>query len=427
MLATTGVLAAACGPAGGGQGAALVTRSEPATVQFWFNWGGWQTEGMQKVNDAFEQQAPEITIEMTPLRGQEKFDKIVAAVTAGTPPDVVNLGGSRLIQFARRNIVQSLNDRIARSKVARKDKFYPAQWEAASWEGKIYGIPALEHGPSPFFYWNKAHFQEEGFPPDRAPKHLDEVQAYAEQLTEQQGPGGQIVQLGFDPRADVGNGLLGYWANAYDVTWYDPQAHKVNLVQPGLVAAVEYISAIYQRLTPQAIQAFRKQYPKWNSAKSGFAQDVASMKVSSYTSAGVLAKNAPDLRLGIGWAPPTPAKQRTFVRVGGSWCICLAAGAPAADAAFRFIEYVTTPPAAQIILDHIGWIDYNKEVAEQLNVEQVPNLRFVLDAPKKAQKLLAPVVLPIETTAVNDGLDRVLAGQQSARDMLQQVERELQA
>jgi maltose-binding protein MalE len=150
------------------------------------------------------------------------------------------------------------------------------------------------------------------------------------------------------------------------------------------------------------------------------------MKVSSYVSTGTLANNAPDVPLGIGWAPPAPAHQRTFVRVGGAWCDCLAAGAPQPDAAFRFMEYVTTAAANQIILDQIGWIGYNKEVAQQLDVERVPNLRFVLDAPQKAQKVLAPVILPFESTADGDGMERVIAGQQSAREMLQQVTHELQ-
>jgi multiple sugar transport system substrate-binding protein len=397
---------------------------EPATIQFWPTWAGqWQVEGMSRVIEAFQAQHPQLTVELTPFGGQ--FDKILTAIAGGTPPDVVTLSGSTVIQFGRRGAVQPLNERLARSAVVRMELFYPAQWEAASWEGKIYGIPAWEHGPSPFLFWNTQHFAERGLAPEQPPATLAEAAAYAERLTVL-SPDGQITRLGWEPLTEAGDSLLGYWANAYEVSWYDPQARRVNLVQPGLLAALEYLTMVYQRLrlTPERIQDFRRQYPRWNAPQAGMAQGAESMKVSSYVSAGTLARNAPQQPIAIGWAPAH--RPRTFVTLGGGWRVSLVSGAAQPEASFRFMEWLTTPEANQRILDEIGWIGYNKAVATGLRIDRVPNLRFVLDAPRLAQQVLAPVILPVETEAVNAGVQRVLAGQQGAREMLQEATHQLQ-
>lgn len=417
-----GVFAAACGQ-GGARSPQTAQALAPATIQFWPTWAGqFQVDGMTRVYQAFMQEVPQVTVEMTPFQGQ--FDKVITAVAAGTAPDVVTVSGSNVVQFGRRSIIQPLDTRMASSRIARKDKFLPAQMEAASWQGKVFGIPAWEHGPTPFLFWNQAHFAEKGLPVDRAPATLEEARLYAERLTEQV-PGGPITRLGWEPLTEAGGALLGYWARAYNVTWYDPKTNKLDLLQPGLVSAVEYISGIHRKLTPQAIQEFRRQYPRWNGPNAGMAQGAESMKVSSYVSTGTLANNAPNQRIAIGWAPAVTPRQ--FTQLGGAWTVTLPVGALHPEAAFRFMEYLTTPEANQLILDHIGWIGYNKEVAQKLDIGKVPNLRFVLDAPSAAKEVTAPVILPVPTDAVGTGMQRVIEGQISAREMLQEAQRLIQA
>ena len=60
---------------------------------------------------------------------------------------------------------------------------------------------------------------------------------------------------------EAGAGLLGYWSDAYGVTWYDARTQKLNLVQPGLVAAVEYIAGLYKLAGPGNIAEYRKSTP----------------------------------------------------------------------------------------------------------------------------------------------------------------------
>jgi ABC-type glycerol-3-phosphate transport system substrate-binding protein len=324
--------------------------------------------------------------------------------------------------FARQGLVQALDSRLAKSQL--KELFYPAQWETATWNGKSFGVPARAHHPDPFLYWNQAHFEEAGFPADKPPTTLEETRRYADRLIKIDAAG-QITRLGFDPFIESASNLLNYWSWAYNVTWYDAKSSRINLVQPGLVAAVEYIASIYRTIGPDRMADYRKRFGSYNSPNAAMPSGVESMKVSSGVSAGTLANNAPQVRVGIGWAPAEQA--RRFISVGGGHFNCLSTNAPHADAAWKFIEWLTSPRANQMMLDEIGWIAYNKELLKGLDLKRMPNLRFVLDAPAQAQQVLAPVVLPINTDVVGAGVQRVIRGEQAAREMLADVTRALQA
>jgi ABC-type glycerol-3-phosphate transport system substrate-binding protein len=286
----------------------------------------------------------------------------------------------------------------------------------------VYGVPAWDHHPNPYLFWNQAHFEEVGQPADKPPATLDEARRLAEKMTKV-GPDG-INRLGFDPIAESGNGLLGFWANAYSVTWYDSKTRKLNLVQPGLVSALEYISGLYKIYTPEAVQAYRQKFPTFNSPNAGMPQGMESMKVSSGVSTGTLANNAPQIRVGIGWAPQE--KARKTIQVGGGHFNCMSTGAPNADAAWRFVEWLTTPTANQLLMESVGWIAYNKDLGKSLDLKKFPNMRFVLDAPAKADQVTAPVVLPISLVPMEAGVQRVIKGQQGPREMLADVQKQLQ-
>jgi multiple sugar transport system substrate-binding protein len=305
---SAGALAACGGAASQAGGTTPAQSARPATVQFWTNWGNqFQVDGQTRVNQAFTSQvAPEVTVELTHFGAN--MDKLIAAVAGGTAPDVTTFSGSAVTQMARRSTIQPLDEHIGRSRIARRDKFYPAQLEAASYNGKVYALPAWEHGPGAFLFWNRQHFQEKGLDSARPPATLAELRQAAERLHEP-APGQAITRLGWQPLAESGESLLNYWANAYNVTWYDAKNRKISLVQPGLVAAVELIAAVTQRIGPANLAEFRKQYPMWNAANGASAQGAESMKISSYVSAGVLFKDAPALRLGIGWAPGEKAQK----------------------------------------------------------------------------------------------------------------------
>lgn len=419
-----GAALAACTPRSDAPGSAsLQAQRQPVTLLFWPRWNAqFQLDGLKKLLAAYQEQAPEVTVEMTPHGAQ--YEKIIAAVSGGSAPDVVTVNEGVIGHFALRKVIRPSDALLSRSKTAGKEVFFPAQLEAASWNGQAYGLPAFDNGPSPFLFWNEALFKEAGLDARRAPANLDQARVQAEKLTHR-SPEGGIARLGFDPLAEAAADVLSYWAAAFDVTWYDAKNRKISLDQPGLLEAVEYVSDLYRRLDPTAVQAFRQHFPQWNGAQSGMAQGMEAMKVSTYVSAGTLANNAPAVPVAVRWAPTKAGKP--YVTIGVGHYVSVPSGAPQADAVLRFVEFAVSPEANQIIFDTIGWLGFNREVAKSLKPGKVDNLRFILDVPAAAQRVRGEISLPISTAPVNEGLRAVAAGQVSARAMLQETGRRLQS
>jgi multiple sugar transport system substrate-binding protein len=72
-------------------------------------------------------------------------------------------------RFALRKAVQPLDGLLARSKIAGRSVFVPAQLETATWNGQVYGLPAFDNGPSPFLFWNPPLLQDGGLDAGRPP------------------------------------------------------------------------------------------------------------------------------------------------------------------------------------------------------------------------------------------------------------------
>ena len=163
----------------------------------------------------------------------------------------------------------------------------------------------------------------------------------------------------------------------------------------------------------------------WNAPNGGTAQGVEAMKLSSYVSIGTLANNAPKQQLGVSWTP-LPNGSSSFLSIGG-WYNCMPVGAAQPDAGFHLIEYLTTGPALQQIFDGIGWLAYNHNIAQTLKTDHAPNIRFALSAPAQAKRLLEPIILPVPTTILTNGVSDVIAGKVAPATMLQQATQQLQA
>src|SRR5437763_1010817 len=85
-----GAALAACGtssaPNGGAAPPAKVT--QPAALVYWTNLGGADGSRMKELTEQFQKETPLVTVDqiqgITPY-----FDKVLASVAGGTPPDVL--------------------------------------------------------------------------------------------------------------------------------------------------------------------------------------------------------------------------------------------------------------------------------------------------------------------------------------------------
>jgi len=102
------------------------------TVVFWqFS----PTAAIQPILTRFEAQNPDLHVQVEQLTWQSGREKIVAAIAAGQPPDLCELGSTFLPGLVADSTLRDLTDSVADLRPSL------VAWDVASYKGHAYGIP----------------------------------------------------------------------------------------------------------------------------------------------------------------------------------------------------------------------------------------------------------------------------------------------
>jgi putative chitobiose transport system substrate-binding protein len=108
-------------------------------VEFWtMQLQPQYTDYFNQLIHRFEQANPAIHVRWVDVPWAGMESKILTAVVAKTPPDVVNLNPNFAAQLAERGAWLNLDDRIP---AAVRQQYLPKIWQASTLDGKSFGIP----------------------------------------------------------------------------------------------------------------------------------------------------------------------------------------------------------------------------------------------------------------------------------------------
>ncbi len=113
--------------------------SEVTNIEFWtMQLQPQLTNYFQSLITSFESQNPSIKVKWVDVPWSAMENKILTAVSAKTPPDVVNLNPDFTSQLAGRNAWLDLDEKVP-SEV--RSSYLPNIWQASTLNGKSFGIP----------------------------------------------------------------------------------------------------------------------------------------------------------------------------------------------------------------------------------------------------------------------------------------------
>ncbi|MBK1990745.1 sugar ABC transporter substrate-binding protein [Sphaerospermopsis aphanizomenoides BCCUSP55] len=113
--------------------------SEAASIEFWTMQLQPQfTNYFQSLITTFESQNPSIKVKWVDVPWAAMENKILTAVSAKTPPDVVNLNPDFASQLAGRNAWLDLDAKVPSEA---RSSYLPNIWQASTLNGKSFGIP----------------------------------------------------------------------------------------------------------------------------------------------------------------------------------------------------------------------------------------------------------------------------------------------
>ncbi|MGP9538774.1 sugar ABC transporter substrate-binding protein [Brachybacterium sp. AOP43-C2-M15] len=96
---------------------------------------GAEGEALPELLAGFEEENPDVTLEVSPVPWDSAHDKFTSAIAAGTAPDVAQVGSTWMAEFVSLDALEPTPDSIA------TDDYFPGALESVTVDDTVYGVP----------------------------------------------------------------------------------------------------------------------------------------------------------------------------------------------------------------------------------------------------------------------------------------------
>lgn len=318
---------------------------EPVKLTFWNNWDNVNMEVMKEIVATFNEEHPDIQVESVFQPYADMMTLLQTSIAGGSVPDVAAVDLIFLPQLVATGGVEPLDGYIAADTTVNIDDFYPrlAQYDVI--DGMRYALPVSTNNMQ--VIWNKDLFAKAGLDPNTPPKTWDEMQAMAEQC---QDPANGVVGFEFYTQP-VGEGItwqFQVWLWAAGGQFLNEDNTKAAFNTPEGLNALTYVSDM--------LQGNGAQPAPWGL----FGEQKACMQLDGSWLFGYR-KDAP-FDWGIALVP-APEGGESATNVGGEHAFIFA-GSPNKEAAWEFVQYITSPEVQLLWNQQTGFLPVRQSVAE---------------------------------------------------------------
>jgi multiple sugar transport system substrate-binding protein len=312
--------------------------SEGGEGEIVFSWIPEQTGTLEKMIQRYNQENKDgVTVKFRemPTDSTQHFDKLRTEFQAGS--DNIDVIGGDVIwpaQFAAPGYYLDLSDRFTEEM---RDEYLEAPLTANTFENKVYGVPW--YTDSGMLYHRKDLLEKAGF--SEPPTTWDELTEQAQKIRKDAGTRHGFVFQGAEYEGGVCNGLEYIWTHGGDaLDSNDPT--KVIVESPESLRGLETQRALIESgVAPQSVGSYKEQ-----EAQAAFLNgDSVFMRNWPYIYG--LATDSEESkveqsRVGVSALPSGADNGKTYSALGG-WNFSINANSRNPDAAWSFIQYMTSP------------------------------------------------------------------------------------
>ena len=385
-------------------------------LNLWTTWGDKDQVAEQAMANSFARTQSNVTVKVATVPDGDKF---TTAMASGNPPDMIQTwNAAEVATWATSGGVVQMNSYIGAGKLD-LTKLDPAGLAAGQLFGKQYGMPMLVY-TNTLLFWNKSIFQDVGLDPNTPPATWQDLNTYAEKITQKQGD--TYTRMGFVP--SYGQDGIGNIMWSFGGQLYSSDGKQVTPDNAGVVKAVEFTRQQFVQFGGQpAIAAFSKGFGK--NEKDAFYIGQIGMVVSGEWVPTFITKYKPDLSYGIGFLPyDASAPQAKNSGNIGTNLIVLPKDAKHQQQAWDFIAYANTPEPDLALATALGNTPQVLAAATSMETAAAtPQLKFIFQA-HQSRNMHATPINPISSQynkAFNTAVGNVLAGKADAPSALAQV------
>lgn len=335
-------------------------------------------EVLKEIVAEFEEQNPDIAIELDEVPNADILTKLTAYAEANDLPDIID-GQFGLASFINLDAALDITDRVDAENL--RDSFIPVALQAGmDSEGRILGLPFYTGTDA--LYYRIDHFEEAGLDPNSPPRTWDELTEAATALTnpragrygfgmygkthtvrcihfmQNNGPDGEMLRLNRD---------TGIWT--------------ILVNSPESIEAIEYMVSLareHQVVPPNVVEM---DYPANVAAFSG--GNISMLTTGPWGAQTFIATN-PEIegRFAVG-LHPTPTGETPILRQG-SLIYAIGRTSEHPDEAFRFLR----------------WFTHDRQPYFAANAKYGPTTLAALEDPAIAEDPFLAVFLEQSTSAV---------------------------
>jgi multiple sugar transport system substrate-binding protein len=202
VMAMFGLLMPAC-TGGGDEGCTEDPANGQFCLTFWHGYTDYEKDWLNTALDEWNAENPKIHIDPLYVNNDTALQKLTVALQGGEPPDITYQYGSSLAEVADAPGLVDLSDWVNQPNV-NWDDFIPGARSAATFEGKVLGVPALVDNLA--IVYNKTLFDDAGLDYPSPDWTWDDLRAAAKALTDP-----AAKQFGFAYPMDASEDSVWHW------------------------------------------------------------------------------------------------------------------------------------------------------------------------------------------------------------------------
>jgi multiple sugar transport system substrate-binding protein len=347
VLLACALAAGAAGMAGCGSSG---TASGATTLTLWAR--SDESAFISAVVGAFNRSHPQIHIKLTIIPVNNFVQKFGIAVAGGSGPDLASIDVAYMPLFAESGVLSDLTSRAHH--LSYFGQFDRSHINNSTYRGRLYGLPFS--GDASVLFYNTALFRDAGINPNDPPRTWAQIEKDAERVTAT-GHG----RTGFYFSGDCGGCavftfLPFIWASGGNILAGSPTSQRPTLIEPQVAAALRFYHSLWTHHLVSTASPSDSGSTQFTPFESG--------KVAMFATGGfgvqTLQQDAPHVPLA---ATPLPGENGGSASFAGGDAIAIAKGSHHQQAAWQFIEWVTSAAVQQRYFGNVGVIPIRRDVA----------------------------------------------------------------
>ncbi|MFC7321690.1 sugar ABC transporter substrate-binding protein [Halobacillus campisalis] len=288
------------------------------TVTVWAM--GEEGKMLKEFSEGFEEDHPELTVDVQAIPWDTAHDKLLTAVASGNGPDVVQLGTTWVPEFAEAGALMDLSEYEEDYPSFAKENYFEGSASTMEYDDQLVGIPW--YVDTRVMYYRTDVLEEAGY--EEAPQTWDELKEAAQTLSDR---GEDSYGLDID-RNDQITPFIFAWQNGYEANL---EENELNFDTPEFKEAIEYYTSYFDEGLSQKQEGV--------DIVQAFKEGTKPMFFSGPWMINIINDQAPDIE--GDWATAVMPTEETNTSSMGGANLSVFKDAENVDGALEYISYMT--------------------------------------------------------------------------------------